>query len=39
MFDQLREANEAAPTYIMWHLPKGAEGQLTRRLREQLTAL
>jgi hypothetical protein len=39
MFDQLREANEAASTYIMRHLPKGAEGQLTRRLREQLTAL
>ena len=32
MFDQLREASEAVSTYIMRHLPKGAERQLTRRL-------
>ena len=30
MFDQLREASEAVSTYIVRHLPKGAEGQLTR---------
>jgi integrase len=36
MFDQLREASEAVSTYIMRHLPKGAERQLTRRLQEQL---
>jgi hypothetical protein len=36
MFDQLREASEAVSTYIMRHLPKGAEQQLTRRLRDQL---
>lgn len=36
MFDQLREASEAVSAYILKHLPKGAEKQLTRRLREQL---
>ena len=36
MFDQLREASEAVSTYIMRHLPKGAERQLTQRLRDQL---
>jgi hypothetical protein len=36
MFDQLREASEAVSTYIMRHVPKGAERQLTRRLRDQL---
>ena len=36
MFDQLREASEAVSIYIMRHLPKGAERQLTRRLQEQL---
>ncbi len=29
MFDQLPEASDAVSTYIMRHLPKGAEGQLT----------
>ncbi len=38
MFDQLRGASETVSTYIMRHLPKGAERQLmTRRLRDQLT--
>jgi hypothetical protein len=32
----LNGASEAVSTYIMRHLPKGAEGQLTRRLRDQL---
>jgi hypothetical protein len=36
MFDQLREASDAVSTYIVRHLPKGAETQLTRRLRDQL---
>jgi hypothetical protein len=36
MFDQLREASETVSAYIFKHLPKGAEKQLTRRLREQL---
>ena len=36
MFDQLREASEAVSAYILKHLPKGAEKQLTRRLRDQL---
>jgi hypothetical protein len=38
MLDQLREASEAISTYIMRHLPKDAEKQLTRRLRDQLAA-
>jgi integrase len=36
MFDQLREASESVSTYILKHLPKGAERDLERRLREQL---
>ena len=36
MFDQLREASGTVSAYIFKHLPKGAEKQLTRRLREQL---
>ena len=36
MFDQLRAASEAVSTYIMRHLPKDAERQLARRLRDQL---
>ena len=36
MFDQLREASHAVSTYIVRHLPKGAETQLNRRVRDQL---
>jgi hypothetical protein len=36
MFDQLRAASVAVSTYIMRHLPKGAERQLAQRLRDQL---
>jgi integrase len=36
MFDQLREASEAAGAYITKHLPKGAWRALDRRLREDV---
>jgi integrase len=36
LFAQLATASEAVSTYILRHLPKGAERQLERRLREQL---
>lgn len=38
MFDQLREASAAVSAYILIHLPRGAERQLERRLKEQLSA-
>ena len=37
MFDQLRDASEVVSAYILRHFPKGAEKQLERRLREQLS--
>ena len=36
MFDQFREASEAAAAYITGHLPRGAWRALDRRLREDL---
>ena len=38
MFDQLQEASAALSAYVFKKLPKGAEKQLERRLRDQLIA-
>ena len=38
MFDQLAKASADVSTYILQHLPKDAEKQLTTSLREQLKA-